>query len=104
MTTHSEPRQVFKPPRPEREQLPPTLPPTKGAILLLHLEQGIQETVEAISELGLDEQLDSVEETLTKLERQCFTNHTNTDNTGIPCTVDTANTQYQTSQKTVTKT
>jgi len=85
--TPNELRQVFSPPRPI-EQLPPTIPPNKGAMILCNLEQGIQGTIAAMSELGLGGQLDSIEEVLTDLERKCFTDHVDTAKILVNDTID----------------
>jgi len=74
-----QPRRVSKPPRPEQalpttpppEQLLPTLPPPQGAAVMLRLEKGIQDAVEAMSEVGLN-QRESIEEAVTHLERRYF--------------------------------
>jgi len=69
------PRPVYQPPRPApTEQLAPTIPPSKGAKLLVSVELGIQETIAGMNDLGLNSQRDSVEEILTDIERKCLSN------------------------------
>lgn len=75
------PRPVYQPPRPATvrptEQLTPTIPPSDNAKLLQHIEHGITETIEGMAEVGLSNQLGSIEEFLTNLERKCLSNQTN---------------------------
>lgn len=75
------PRPVYQPPRPETvrptEQPTPTIPPSANAKILQHIEHGIVETIEGMTEVGLSNQLGPIEEFLTSLERKCLSNQTN---------------------------